>query len=437
MRKIKENKGFTLAELLIVVAVIAVLVAISIPIFTSQLEKSREATDLANVRAAYAHVMAAAIIEDETAVYKGAPIYYAEDSATGGKDMYVAVVPLKQKKDGWNISNGELVVGGVSQIDTNWVNEPKADASCTVYYSMNPYMVDGVYIESGVALDWGGEAKGSSNSEDDSLISNILGLGESLIRSGWVWGNVTIDGVKVAKTTGSDKEEANRISLTTTPIALSEGAEVEIDTKDGYSSGYYLLKYKPGYGYEVVTDSGWKNGKVNFTVPSSADGEFYYLVTNMKKGSGGSTDTFTYEEAEKNANITIRNNKANNTSNMTGTTITNLSNTEYKEKTALKNTSNQTTGGQIYTETNNGRGCVVTNVEKGSVLSFNGDSNNKMAYFYAKEDGTVLFDSGWLKTGTKTATTIPDNCKLYIQVEGSNMTEERLKNALNSVTIYK
>ena len=32
----------------------AVLVAISIPIFTSQLEKSREATDLANLRAAYA-----------------------------------------------------------------------------------------------------------------------------------------------------------------------------------------------------------------------------------------------------------------------------------------------------------------------------------------------------------------------------------------------
>ena len=38
----KKEEGFTLAELLIVVAIIAVLVAISIPIFTSQLEKSRE-----------------------------------------------------------------------------------------------------------------------------------------------------------------------------------------------------------------------------------------------------------------------------------------------------------------------------------------------------------------------------------------------------------
>lgn len=49
-----NKKGFTLAELLVVVAIIAVLVAIAIPIFTSQLEKAKEATDVANIRAAYA-----------------------------------------------------------------------------------------------------------------------------------------------------------------------------------------------------------------------------------------------------------------------------------------------------------------------------------------------------------------------------------------------
>lgn len=53
-----NKKGFTLAELLIVVAIIAVLVAIAIPVFTSQLEKARQATDTANVRAAYAEAMA-------------------------------------------------------------------------------------------------------------------------------------------------------------------------------------------------------------------------------------------------------------------------------------------------------------------------------------------------------------------------------------------
>jgi prepilin-type N-terminal cleavage/methylation domain-containing protein len=44
-----RKKGFTLAELLVVVAIVAILAAISIPIFTRQLEASREATDLANV----------------------------------------------------------------------------------------------------------------------------------------------------------------------------------------------------------------------------------------------------------------------------------------------------------------------------------------------------------------------------------------------------
>ena len=54
MKKFQNKKGFTLAELLIVVAIIAVLVAISIPIFTTQLEKSRDAVTVANLRAAYA-----------------------------------------------------------------------------------------------------------------------------------------------------------------------------------------------------------------------------------------------------------------------------------------------------------------------------------------------------------------------------------------------
>ncbi len=48
----------------------AVLVAISIPIFTSQLEKSREAVDLANIRAAYAECMTAHLTDDKKGYYK-------------------------------------------------------------------------------------------------------------------------------------------------------------------------------------------------------------------------------------------------------------------------------------------------------------------------------------------------------------------------------
>ena len=56
--KKNNKKGFTLAELLIVVAIIAVLVAIAIPIFNSQLEKSRDSVSIANLRTAYAEAAA-------------------------------------------------------------------------------------------------------------------------------------------------------------------------------------------------------------------------------------------------------------------------------------------------------------------------------------------------------------------------------------------
>ena len=60
----RDMHGFTLAELLIVVAIIAVLTAIAVPVFTTQLEKSREIVDFSNVRSAYSEVVAAAISND-------------------------------------------------------------------------------------------------------------------------------------------------------------------------------------------------------------------------------------------------------------------------------------------------------------------------------------------------------------------------------------
>ena len=62
-----NKKGFTLAELLVVVAIIAVLVAIAIPIFTAQLEKARESTDAANLRAAYAEAAVKSLNNDGAA----------------------------------------------------------------------------------------------------------------------------------------------------------------------------------------------------------------------------------------------------------------------------------------------------------------------------------------------------------------------------------
>ena len=51
MLKRKNRKGFTLAELLIVVAIIAVLVAIAVPLFVGSLNKAKGARDNANIRA--------------------------------------------------------------------------------------------------------------------------------------------------------------------------------------------------------------------------------------------------------------------------------------------------------------------------------------------------------------------------------------------------
>ena len=46
------------------------MVAISIPIFTSQLEKAREATDIANIRSAYAEASAEALTTEKNKVEK-------------------------------------------------------------------------------------------------------------------------------------------------------------------------------------------------------------------------------------------------------------------------------------------------------------------------------------------------------------------------------
>lgn len=61
----KNNKGFTLMEMLIVVAIIAVLVAIAIPTFTSSLNKARVATDEANIRSGYASAMLEVLTADK------------------------------------------------------------------------------------------------------------------------------------------------------------------------------------------------------------------------------------------------------------------------------------------------------------------------------------------------------------------------------------
>ena len=136
-RKGNNEKGFTLLEMMIVVAIIAVLVVISIPVFTGVLEKSREATDLANVRSAYAEVMIAAITQDTTSsLYNSSLSQYRKD------------VKLAQKIKGWDTDTDSLNIGGVSANNTDqWIGEPNKNGKCAVIYDS---------LQDKVSLVWSG-----------------------------------------------------------------------------------------------------------------------------------------------------------------------------------------------------------------------------------------------------------------------------------------
>ena len=111
LKRVRENKkGFTLAELLIVVAIIGVLVAVSIPIFTSQLAKARVATNQANARAAKAAAVAA---------------YLDDDTITGGN--YVPSTGVFTK--------GTATTGAISTNTdpSTWTTTSTPDVHSTVY----------------------------------------------------------------------------------------------------------------------------------------------------------------------------------------------------------------------------------------------------------------------------------------------------------------
>ena len=130
-------------EMLIVVVIIAVLVAVAIPTFTSSLERSREATDLANVRSAYGKVSLAALLD-------------------GSKTT--ETVSLTQKQVGWQ-TPGTINIGGITEDSPRWNGTPKAGGSCKVYYT-----------DDGVTLDWGGGAVSNPSYPFDINIDNFSDL---------------------------------------------------------------------------------------------------------------------------------------------------------------------------------------------------------------------------------------------------------------------
>lgn len=79
----RKTKGFTLAELLIVVAIIAVLVAVAIPVFTAQLNKAKYATLEANARSMYAVLVADYMSNGTQTIHCEDEIYQGGDNYNG------------------------------------------------------------------------------------------------------------------------------------------------------------------------------------------------------------------------------------------------------------------------------------------------------------------------------------------------------------------
>lgn len=118
-------------EMLIVIAIVAVLISVAVPVLSSQLERSREAVDLANVRSAYAQVSTEALL---------------------GKTDVTVTVNLKQKQAGWQ-SVDPVNIGGIVHSKSNgntdnWKGDAEPGGSCEVSYDETH----------GVVLTWSGTA---------------------------------------------------------------------------------------------------------------------------------------------------------------------------------------------------------------------------------------------------------------------------------------
>ena len=262
----KKRKGFTLAELLIVVAIIAVLVAIGIPIFTSQLEKSREATDAANIRVQYAQVMAEAITVDGNV-------------NIDGKDF--EKINLRQKQPDWQTETIPNSLGNFSVIEgipgtQAWV-EYHADTE-TVY------------------IKFEGE---SQNGDSDSNGENNILIDSSSwdSTSGWEVINVKFENGKAILTPFSHKDsvlkqggdgtimlQANKKYKLVVNIEEC-GANLKVRLSNRNGNNTYLEqnvqnwgKYEFDYTHEKGRDD---DVRISFEIPKGQEGKDSVCITSV------------------------------------------------------------------------------------------------------------------------------------------------------------
>ena len=115
LKKFTNKKGFTLMEMLIVVAIIAVLIAIAIPTFASQLNRSKASADAANIRAGYADLQLKILTETigaDTTFYLQKDGSVKAAGAAAATDYKCAA----NKTDNPSIED----IGGLTGVNLNW-----------------------------------------------------------------------------------------------------------------------------------------------------------------------------------------------------------------------------------------------------------------------------------------------------------------------------
>ena len=111
---LKKRKGFSLMEMLIVVAILAILLATSAPIFAKQMNNTKAAADAANLRAAKSVANVQYMMEEEDFDTK---MYYDIT-----RDTFVADAPTAYGK---TMEHSGMVISAIwndttKQMDLTW-----------------------------------------------------------------------------------------------------------------------------------------------------------------------------------------------------------------------------------------------------------------------------------------------------------------------------